>query len=120
MEANIAVHEESCGEFKRVLGMSMGEIVEYLKRKIAIFEGNIEQYSKELLRVDPNKMGEHSRRLMEESQWIVRHGSISEQYEREYGQTLSMSSKWCMMAEEINKVNWFLKIRARLKRSASL
>lgn len=41
-------------------------------------------------------------------------------YESEYDETLSLSRKWVYMAEEINKVNWFLKIREQMRKKFSV
>jgi hypothetical protein len=56
---------------------------------------------------------------MEESRKVVGNGEFSEKYEEEFSSVVEMSRKWCLITEEISKVNWFLKIRKRLKNSFS-
>ena len=82
-----------------------------MKSKIISFQINIQIYSEELLKIDPINLEEHSQKMLAESRSILGEGHLTKTYEREYGQVMEISRKWCLMTEEINKVNWFLKIR---------
>lgn len=94
--------------------------MQYLRKKISKFEDRIKQYSKHLLSEDISNLNESSIRFMQESRSIVRDGVMTEEYEQEYGKVLDISKKWCLMTEEINRVNWFLKIRERVKKEFEL
>jgi hypothetical protein len=36
-------------------------------------------------------------------------------FEQQYFKVIDIGKRWCLITEEINKVNWFLKIRERIK-----
>ena len=54
--------------------------------------------------------------MMEESRRIAANGTITQGFEKEYFKVIDIGKKWCMVAEEANKLNWFLKIRGRIKK----
>ncbi len=115
LEANIPSHEKKCDEFQRVMAMAPADIVGHLKQKIAKFERNIHLYSSELLQADSAELNEHSLQMLEESRAILDSGQLSEPFEREYSSCLSVSRKWMLMTEEISRVNWFLRVRQKVK-----
>jgi hypothetical protein len=43
-------------------------------------------------------------------------GKLSEKYNEEYSEVLTVSRKWMNITEEISKVNWFLKVRETIKK----
>lgn len=95
--------------------MAPADIVGHLKQKIAKFERNIHLYSSELLQADSAELNEHSLQMLEESRAILDSGQLSEPFEREYSSCLSVSRKWMLMTEEISRVNWFLRVRQKVK-----
>ena len=46
---------------------------------------------------------------------ILEAGSLTEEYKADYGKAVAIGKRWCLMTEAINKINWFLSIRTRIK-----
>jgi hypothetical protein len=53
--------------------------------------------------------------MMEESRSISDNGILTAGFELEYRRVVEVGRRWCLLTELINKVNWFLKIRQRIK-----
>lgn len=69
------------------------------------------------MRSDIDEVHESSQRMVAESRHMADNGAIITQgFEQEYFRVVDIGKKWCMVAEEANKLNWFLKICDRIKK----